>query len=128
MHKSDLAVDVGKVESLWGNIQRLRQRGGKLRFGLAGAGFVLCQAYIGASFGEADQRTEIFLCHALYNMKNGLFRQLPLCFKKAMVRLCAKIKAETGRFETDKEVQNNLYEKQNDLRGKKQKLGKSLER
>ncbi|RKJ39054.1 hypothetical protein D7X25_29860 [bacterium 1XD42-8] len=96
-----------------------------------------------------------------------------------MIRLCAKIVAETDLYETDKEVQNlidwvclseqikennntirnliveykkiepdcrkgvrtqlermkelckernNLYEKQNDLKGQKQKLEKSLER
>ena len=99
--------------------------------------------------------------------------------KKVMIRLCAKIVAETDLYETDKEVQNlidwvclseqikennntirnltgeykriepdcregvrtqlermkelckkrnNLYEKQNDLKGQKQKLEKSLER
>jgi len=95
--------------------------------------------------------------------------------KKVMVRLCAKIVAETDLYETDKEVQNlidwvclseqintirnltgeykkiepdcregvraqlermkelckernNLYEKQNDLKGQKWKIEKSLER
>lgn len=90
---------------------------------------------------------------------------------KVMVRLCAKIVAETDLYETDKEVQNlidwvclseqikennktirnltgeykkiepncregvraqvernNLYEKQNDLKGQKWKIEKSLER
>ena len=92
--------------------------------------------------------------------------------KKVMIRLCAKIVAETDLYETDKEVQNlidwvclseqikennntirnltgeykkiepaqlermkelckernNLYEKQNDLKGQKYKIEKSLER
>ena len=92
--------------------------------------------------------------------------------KKVMIRLCAKIVADTDLYETDKEVQNlidwvclseqikennntirnltgeykkiepdcregvrelckernNLYEKQNDLKGQKWKIEKSLER
>lgn len=99
--------------------------------------------------------------------------------KKVMIRLCAKIVADTDLYETDKEVQNlidwvclseqikennntirnltgeykkiepdcregvqaqlermkelckernNLYEKQNDLKGQKDKIEKSLER
>ena len=74
--------------------------------------------------------------------------------KKVMIRLCAKIVADTDLYETDKEVQNkkiepdcregvraqlermkelckernNLYEKQNDLKGRKWKIEKSLER
>ena len=94
--------------------------------------------------------------------------------KKVMIRLCAKIVADTDLYETDKEVQNlidwvclseqikennntirnltgeykkiepdcregvraqlerkernSLYEKQNDLKGQKQKIEKSLER
>ena len=63
--------------------------------------------------------------------------------KKVMIRLCAKIVAETDLYETDKEVQNlidwvclseqikesnNLYEKQNDLKRQKWKIEKLLER
>ena len=71
--------------------------------------------------------------------------------KKVIIRLCAKIVADTNLYETDKEVQNlidcregvraqlermkelckernNLYEKQNDLKGQKWKIEKSLER
>ena len=78
--------------------------------------------------------------------------------KKVMIRLCAKIVADTDLYETDREVQNlidwvclseqikennntirnltgeyckernNLYEKQNDLKGQKYKIEKSLER
>ena len=60
-----------------------------------------------------------------------------------MIRICAKIVAETDLYETDKEVQNlidwvclseqikesnNLYEKQNDLKRQKWKIEKLLER
>ena len=60
-----------------------------------------------------------------------------------MIRLCAKIVADTDLYETDKEVQNlidlvclseqikesnNLYEKQNDLKRQKWKIEKLLER
>ena len=63
--------------------------------------------------------------------------------KKVMIRLCAKIVADTDLYETDKEVQNlidwvclseqikesnNLYEKQNDLKRQKWKIEKLLER
>ena len=80
--------------------------------------------------------------------------------KKVMIRLCAKIVADTDLYETDKEVQNlidweykkiepdcregvraqlermkelckernKLYDKQNDLKGQKWKIEKSLER
>jgi len=61
--------------------------------------------------------------------------------KKVMIRLCAKIVAETDLYETDEGVRaqlermkelckerNNLYEKQNDLKGQKYKIEKSLER
>lgn len=61
--------------------------------------------------------------------------------KKVMVWLCAKILNETELYDTDMEVReqlermkelckkrNSLYEKQNDLKGQKQKIEKTLER
>ena len=72
--------------------------------------------------------------------------------KKVMVRLCAKILSETDLYDTDMEVRNlidwicvsvrtqlehmkslckereSLYEKQNDLKGQKQKIERALER